>query len=196
MDRANPVARILEMIFMEEIISPQERKSNFLINVLSIVIPVAVAIIISFPNMLNFGQWTKILPHIIGGINFLTSLALIVGLIFIKLKKVHLHRAAMTTAFGLGGLFLVCYVTYHLSNPANKFSGEGAARAIYFFFLITHIGLSLVVLPLVLRAMFFAITKQFERHKRVVKYAYPIWLYVSVTGVIVYYMLYHLFPPA
>ena len=181
---------------MDAILSPQEKRSNLLINTLSIVIPVAVAVIISFPNMLSFGQWTKILPHAIGGINFLTSLALITGLIFIRLNKVHWHRTAMTAAFGLGGLFLVCYVIYHLSNPANKFSGEGISRAIYFFFLITHIGLSLVVLPLVLRAMFFAVTRQFERHKRIVKYAYPIWLYVSITGVIVYLMLYQLFPPA
>ena len=180
----------------EAIAAPQEKRSNLLINIISVVVPAAVAVMISFPNMFYFGQWTKLLPHVIGGINFLTSLALIAGLIFIKLNKIHLHRAAMLTAFGLGGLFLICYVIYHLSNPANKFNGEGFSRTIYFFLLITHIGLSLVVLPLVLRAMFFAVTKQFERHKRIVKYAYPIWLYVSVTGVIVYFMLYHLFPAA
>ncbi|MGI8469490.1 MAG: DUF420 domain-containing protein [Pyrinomonadaceae bacterium] len=181
---------------MEAIISSPEKKSNLLINIISVVVPLAVAVMISFPNMLNFGQWTKILPHFIGGINFLTSLILILGLIFIKLDKVHFHRAAMTFAFGLGGLFLVCYVIYHLSNPANKFNGAGFSRVVYFFFLITHIGLSLVVLPLVLRAMFFAVTKQFERHKRIVKYAYPIWLYVSITGAVVYFMLYHLFSAA
>ena len=89
---------------------------------------------------------------------------------------------------------LICYVTYHVSNPANKFNGEGAVRYVYFFLLITHIGLSLVVLPLVLRAMFYAVTGQFVRHQSVVRYAYPIWLYVSATGVIVYLMLYQLFP--
>ncbi len=127
-------------------------------------------------------------------INTLTTLVLIAGLIFIKQKKVHQHRVAMTAAFALGGLFLVCYIIYHVSNPANIFNGEGIARTIYFLLLISHIGLSLIVLPLVLRAMFYAVTKQFDRHKRVVKFAYPIWLYVSVTGVIVYLMLYHLFP--
>lgn len=172
-------------------LSAEEKKSNLLINIFSIVIPLAVAVIVSFPNMLNLGGWTKILPHLIGGINLLTSFALLTGLIFIKLNKVHYHRAAMTFAFALGGLFLICYVIYHLSNPANKFGGEGFSRTIYFFLLITHIGLSLVVLPLVLRAMFFAVTKQFARHKRIVKYAYPVWLYVSVTGVVVYFMLYH-----
>lgn len=177
---------------MDAAVSAQEKKSNLLINVVSIAVPLVVAVMISIPNMVNFGEWTKTLPHIIGGINLLTTLTLVTGLIFIKLNKVDLHRAAMISAFALGGIFLVCYVLYHLSNPPNKFSGEGISRYIYFFFLITHIGLSVVVLPLVLRAMFFAVTAQFERHLKVVKYAYPVWLYVSVTGVIVYFMLYHM----
>lgn len=165
-----------------------------LINTLSVVIPLAVAGLLALPNKLQFGDWTKSLSHVIGLINSLTTVALIAGLIFIKGNKVHLHRAAMTVSFALGGLFLVCYVLYHLTNPANKFYGEGAIRYVYFFTLITHIGLSLVVLPLVLRAMFYAVTKQFSLHKRLVKYAYPIWLYVSVTGVAVYLMLYHFYP--
>ena len=179
---------------MTTIAAQQENKSKLVINVLSIVVPIAVAVMLSFPDKLDLGVWTKSLSHAIGIINTLTTTALIAGLIFIKQKKVHYHRIAMTTAFILGGLFLVCYVIYHSTNPANKFNGEGAARLIYLFLLITHIGLSLVVLPLVLRAMFFAVTKQFEKHKKVVRYAYPIWLYVSTTGVIVYLMLYHFFP--
>ncbi len=171
----------------------QERKSKYLINIISIVVPIFVAGMLAFPDKLNLGEWTKILPHFIGGINSLTTFALIAGLFFIKQNKINLHRAAMTTAFALGGFFLVCYVAYHISNPANKFSGEGSVRYIYFFFLITHIGLSLIVLPLVLRAMFYALTGQIARHKNIVKFAYPIWLYVSTTGVIVYLMLYQLF---
>ena len=171
-----------------------ETKSKLLINVISIGVPIAVAVILAFPNKLNLGDWTKSLSHVIGAINTLTTLVLIAGLIFIKRKKIDYHRIAMTTAFALGGLFLICYVTYHVSNPANKFNGEGAVRYVYFFLLITHIGFSLVVLPLVLRAMFYAVTGQFARHKSVVRYAYPIWLYVSATGVIVYLMLYQLFP--
>lgn len=171
-----------------------ETKSKVLINTISIVIPLAVAVMLAFPNKLNLGEWTRILPHFIGGINSLTTVVLIAGLLFIKQNKVGLHRTAMTTAFALGGLFLICYVAYHVSNPANKFGGEGSVRAVYFFFLITHVGLSLIVLPLVLRAMFYALTGQFIRHKNIVKFAYPIWLYVSATGVIVYLMLYQLFP--
>ncbi|MBA3601693.1 MAG: DUF420 domain-containing protein [Acidobacteria bacterium] len=172
----------------------QDTKSKLLVNAISIVIPLAVVVILAFPAKLNLGEWTRILPHFIGGINSLTTVALIAGLIFIKQNKVGLHRTAMMTAFALGGLFLICYVAYHISNPANKFSGEGNVRFVYFFFLVTHVGLSLIVLPLVLRALFYALTEQFVRHKNLVRYAYPIWLYVSATGVIVYLMLYQLFP--
>ncbi len=166
----------------------------FFINTLSIVVPIFVVFMLSFPNKLNLGDWTKNLSHAIGIINSLTTIVLLCGLVFIKQSKVHLHRIAMTTAFGLGILFLVCYIAYHISNPANKFYGIGFSRYIYFFFLISHIALSLIVLPLVLRAMFFAVTKQFARHKKIVRYAYPIWLYVSASGVLVYFMLYQLFP--
>lgn len=172
----------------------QEKKSKLLINAISVVVPLAVAGLLALPNKLDLGAWTKLLPHVIGIVNTLTTLALVAGLVFIRRNNVNLHRAAMTAAFALGGLFLVFYVAYHLTNPANRFDGEGFVRYVYFFFLITHIGLSLVVLPLVLRAMFYAVTEQFGRHKKLVRYAYPIWLYVSATGVIVYLMLYQLFP--
>lgn len=171
----------------------QEKRSKLFINLISIAVPMAVVLLLALPNKFNLGSWTKGLSHVIGLINSLTTLTLIFGLIFIKLKKVQLHRVMMSLSFVLGGLFLVCYVLYHLTNPANRFSGEGGARYFYLFTLATHIGFSLIVLPLVLRAMFYAVTKQFVAHKKIVKYAYPIWLYVSVTGVIVYLMLYQLF---
>ena len=103
--------------------------------------------------------------------------------------KIGWHRLAMTSAFALGAAFLVCYVTYHLSNPSTKFGGSGAVRTVYYSLLLSHIGLSLVVLPLVLRAFLFAVTHQIARHRRIAKYAYPIWLYVSTTGVLVYLMI-------
>jgi putative membrane protein len=167
-------------------------KSIFWINLLSIFVPVVVAVLLGLPTKLDLGAWTKSLSHVIGAVNSLTTVLLVAGLFFIRQNKINLHRAAMTGAFSLGAVFLAAYVTYHLTNPANRYNGEGFSRYVYFFFLITHIGLSLVVLPLVLRAMFFAVTNCFERHKRIVRYAYPIWLYVSASGVIVYLMLYHL----
>jgi putative membrane protein len=99
----------------------------------------------------------------------------------------------MTASFALGGVFLICYVLYHISNPANRFAGAGAVRYFYLFVLFSHIALSFVVLPLVLRAMFYAFKRQFARHKKIARFAYPIWLYVSITGVIVYLMNYQIF---
>ena len=167
-------------------------KSNFWINLLSIVVPIAVAVLLGLPAKPDLGAWTKNLSHVIGAINALTTILLVAGLIFIRRNKTNLHRPTMTAAFAFGALFLVCYIAYHLTNPANRYNGEGFSRYVYFFFLITHVAFSLVVLPLVLRAMFFAVTNRFEKHRRIARYAYPIWLYVSATGVIVYLMLYHL----
>jgi len=171
-----------------------EKKSNIFINTISIVVPVLVAILLGLPAKLDLGAWTRNLPHAIGTINTLTSVSLILGLVFIKLRKIRLHQSMMTFSFGLGGLFLVCYVLYHLTNPSNKFAGEGLIKGLYLFILATHIVFSLVVLPLVLRAMFYAATAQFAAHKKIVRFAYPIWLYVSVTGVMVYLFVYWLFP--
>lgn len=180
---------------MENAASLENQKtSKLFINTISIVIPLAVVALLAIPTKLDLGAWTKSVTHVIGAINTLTSITLILGLVFIKLKNIRLHQLMMTISFALGGVFLVCYVLYHLTNPANKFTGAGAVRYIYLFILATHIGLSFVVLPLVLRAMYYAVKKQFDSHRKIVKYAYPIWLYVSITGVAVYFMLYHLFP--
>ncbi len=172
------------------------KQSNLVINLISIIVPIVVAILLGLPQKVDLGPWTKKLPHVIGSINSVTSLALVLGLAFIKMRKIRLHQAMMTLSFALGGVFLVCYVTYHLSNPSNRFVGEGFIRYVYFFTLITHVGLSLVVLPLVLRAMYFAATERFEEHRRIARFAYPIWLYVAFTGVMVYAFVYHFFPAA
>jgi putative membrane protein len=180
---------------MDISVNQKDRGSLVFINVLSVVIPILVVGLLSLENKLDLGGWTKSLSHAIGLINTATTVLLIAGLIFIKQNKPARHRAVMTAAFALGGVFLVCYVLYHISNPANRFNGEGFIRFVYLFVLFTHIALSLVVLPLVLRAMYFAVTGRISRHKSIVRYAYPIWLYVSASGVAVYVLLYHIFPP-
>lgn len=174
---------------MASISVKQEQKSMTFINVLSVAIPVVVALLLGIRQKIDLGTWTKVLPHVIGAINTLTSVMLIYGFYLIKQKQTDRHRKIMTGAFMLGALFLVCYVLYHLTNESTKFGGEGAIRYFYYFILLSHIGLSLVVLPLVLRAYYFAWTKQIERHRKLTKYAFPIWLYVSITGVIAYLMI-------
>jgi len=166
-----------------------EKRAMLLANVLSVAIPLVVALLLGIRSKVDLGKWTLVLPHAIGAINTLTSVLLVIGLVCQRAGKIGLHRLAMTTAFALGALFLICYVTYHLSNPSTKFGGEGASKVFYYAILISHIGLSLIVLPLVLRAFLFALTQQIGRHRRIAKFAYPIWLYVSTTGVIVYLMI-------
>jgi putative membrane protein len=166
-----------------------EKKSMVLINTLSIVIPVTVAILLGIRTKPNLGEWTTILPHLNAVINSLTTVFLLAGLWFIKQKNIQYHRYMMTIAFGLGACFLVFYVLYHLTNTSTSYGGEGMIRYVYYTILISHIMMSLIVLPFVLRAMFFAVTKQFVRHRKVTKIAFPIWLYVSVTGVIAYLMI-------
>ncbi len=159
------------------------------INILSIAIPVAVALLIGIRQKVPLGEWTTALPHAIGIINAATSLLLIAAVVAIKQQKVELHRKLMTTTFALGVIFLVTYIVYHISNPSTAYGGEGAIRYLYYFLLISHILLSIVVVRYVLLAMYYALNNQFSEHRRIVKLAFPIWLYVSVTGVAVYLMI-------
>jgi putative membrane protein len=182
----------------------KENRYLTLIAVLSVVIPLAVAVLLFMPAKVDMGsEWVGFLPHLNGVINTATALALIAGLVFIKQKKIAYHRTAMLVAFVLGTLFLVSYVIYHASAPSTVFgdvNGNGVLdpaeattlgvwRPVYLFILLSHILLAIVVVPLVLLALYFALTGKFDRHKKIVRYAYPTWLYVSVTGVIVYLMI-------
>ncbi len=169
---------------------PQNKQANQIINVLAIAIPVVVAILLNpkIPKV-ALGNWTLHLPFVNACINTLTAISLCLGLYFIKQKNVMAHRAMMLTSFVLGSGFLVSYVLYHLSNESTPFGGVGVVRPIYYFLLVSHISLSIGVVWFVLKALYFALSGQIVAHKKIVKWAYPIWLYVSVTGVIVYAMI-------
>lgn len=166
-----------------------EVKNRQIINILSLAIPIAVAVLLGIRTKVDLGGWTKVLPHVIGVINTATSVLLILGLYFIRTKQLKAHKNAMLGAFGLGAIFLVCYILYHVSNPSTPYGGEGWLRPVYYFFLISHIVLSIVVVRFVLLAVYYALTNQVIKHKKIVKFAFPVWLYVSVTGVIVYLMI-------
>lgn len=174
---------------MESIVLEKSAKYNRLINIVAIAIPVVVAILLGIREKVDLGEWTKLLPHINGVINSATSIFLLMGFYFIKNKNIAAHRRMMTSAFVLGSLFLVSYVLYHLSNESTPFGGEGLIRPVYYFLLISHITLSIVVVWFVLRAVYYAYSGQITEHKKAVKWAFPIWLYVSVTGVIVYLLI-------
>jgi len=157
------------------------------INIVAITIPVAVALLLGIPFKLDLGEWTSILPHINGLINSLTSLFLLIGLAAIRRNNRSLHRTVMLICVGLGLLFLITYILYHFTHYSTHYGGS--YKAAYYFLLITHIVLAAVVVYFVLKALYYAFNNEFEKHKKVVKWAYPIWLYVSVSGVLVYLMI-------
>lgn len=161
-----------------------------LIGILSVLIPLVVALLLFKPFDTKIaGLNVYFLPHLNAVLNSATALCLITGFIFIKQKKENTHRTFMMSAFVLSSIFLVSYVIYHNNAESTHFGGEGAIRLVYFVLLITHIILAAVVVPLVLLAIYFAFTKQVNRHKKIVKWTFPVWLYVAITGVIVYLMI-------
>jgi putative membrane protein len=166
------------------------KSTNILITVVSVAIPLVVAILLYAPFTVDLGsEFVYFLPHLNAVINSSTSVLLIAALLFIKAKNISLHKASMNSAFVLGAIFLVSYVLYHASTESTSFGGEGWIRPVYYALLISHILLAAVVVPFVLFAITYAWQGKFDKHKKVVKWAYPIWLYVSVTGVIVYFMI-------
>ncbi|REG91102.1 DUF420 domain-containing protein [Algoriphagus antarcticus] len=167
-----------------------EGKVKGWIIAMSVIIPVAVAVLIFMPSKIDLGsEWVYFLPHLNAVINSAATLALIAGLVFIKKGSIPYHRASMTVAFGLGAIFLVSYVIYHAAAESTSFGGEGMIRSVYYFILLTHIVLAAVALFPILFAYYYGYTDQRAKHRKVVKFAYPIWLYVTVTGVIVYLMI-------
>lgn len=174
---------------MASLILDKNPKNDKLVNALSLAIPLAVALLIGIRQKIDLGAWTKVLPHIIGLLNSTTSITLILGFYFIRKGNIATHRTLMLISFFQGALFLILYILYHVSNPSTSFGGEGILKPIYYFLLISHIVLSVGVVWFVLKAVYYALSNQIAEHKKVVKWAFPIWLYVSVTGVIVYLMI-------
>jgi uncharacterized membrane protein YozB (DUF420 family) len=129
-------------------------------------------------------------------LNALATVLLVAGWVFIARGQWKAHRAAMIAAFAVSAVFLVCYLTYHYLVGHVPFRGQGPVRTVYFAILITHIILAVFVPILALRMFFLAWKGRWEAHRRLGKITMPIWLYVSVTGVVIYAMLYHLFPGA
>lgn len=168
-----------------------EKKFSKFIVAVSILIPVVVGILFSV-KLKNFGIDVKplsFLPPIYATINGITAVVLVAAVLAIKNGKRILHERLMTTAIALSVTFLVMYVAYHMTSESTKFGGDGALRLVYFFILITHILLSVAVIPLVLITYVRALADRFDRHKKIAKITFPIWLYVAVTGVVVYLMI-------
>lgn len=168
----------------------EKRFSTFII-IVSILIPVIVTVLLSV-RLKDFGinvEPLYFLPPIYATINGITAAILIAGVIAIKNGKILVHKRLMTTAISLSVLFLAMYVAYHLTADSTKFGGEGTVKYIYYFILISHIALSIIVIPLVLVTYVRALAERFDKHRKIARITFPIWLYVAVTGVIVYLMI-------
>jgi len=131
----------------------------------------------------------RFLPAINAVFNGLSATSLVLGYVAIRRKNVHAHRLFMVTAFAFSALFLVGYLSYHFVHGDTKFTGTGPVRLVYFFILITHIVLSISVVPLAFTSFYFAFTRSFARHRKLNRVFLPIWLYVSMTGVVIFLML-------
>lgn len=172
-------------------LTAKEKKYQKWIIILSIVIPIAVAILFGI-KLKDFGidvEPLTFLPPIYASINGLTALVLIVAVIQIKNGNRKAHERLMKFAITLSVLFLVMYVAYHMTSDSTPYGGEGAIRYVYFFILISHILLSIGVIPLVLITYVRALAERFDKHKKIAKITFPIWLYVAITGVVVYLMI-------
>jgi len=162
------------------------KKYNIWIIILSIVIPLVVAVL--FRVKIDV-QLPVFLPPIYATLNAFTAVLLVLAFWAIKNKKIVLHEKLMKTAIGFSVLFLVLYVAYHMTSDSTKFGGEGTIKTVYFVILISHIILSVAVIPFVLITFVRGITNQVELHKKIARFTFPLWLYVAVTGVIVYFMI-------
>lgn len=168
-------------------VDQKEKRINRLITVVSIAVPLVVAILfgIKIPGV----EPLSFLPPIYATINGITAILLILALIAIKKGKRDTHQKLMTSCVVLSVLFLVMYVAYHMTSESTPYGGEGFLRTVYFLILISHIVLSIVVIPLVLKTYARAYLGHYERHRKLARITFPVWLYVAVTGVVVYLMI-------
>lgn len=164
-------------------------KFKSLIIILSALIPVIVAVLYFMPKNIEVGREIYILPLFNAIVNGTTSVVLILAFIAIRKKNIQLHKRLMLTALVLSVLFLLSYVTYHALAESTHYGGEGTMKTIYLIILLTHIVLAVVIVPLVLVSFSRALSEKFDKHKKIARITLPLWLYVTITGVIVYLMI-------
>lgn len=180
---------------IQDINSPTYKKLRLAVNVVSVLLPVLVGIMFQF-KFKDF-QWpfdVYLLPLANAVLNAGSAVLLIGALVAIKNKNVVLHTRMIYAAMVLSVLFLVIYILYHTTAGHTKFGGEGTIRLVYFILLITHIVTAAIQAPFVLYAFLYGYTGQIEKHQKIVKISYPLWLYVSITGVVCYLMISPYYP--
>jgi putative membrane protein len=172
-----------------------ERVALSVIGIVSAAVVVAVAVL-----LLGRGPQAAVpldvsaLPALNAALNGTSGVLLVAGYVCIRRRRRTAHVTCMLTAFAVSTLFLISYVVYHYSAGSRPFTGQGWIRPVYFGLLLSHIGLAVTIVPLALITIYRGLSSQFSRHRRLARWTLPIWLYVSLTGVVVYWMLYHLGP--
>jgi len=164
------------------------------IALVSILIVVVVGALTLTPKPADGAPGASVLPPLNAALNATSAVLLTIGYVFIRRRRVAAHLCCMITAFATSSVFLVSYVVYHAQAGSRAFAGTGWVRVAYFVVLVSHIVLAAVIVPLALTTIYRAWQGTFDRHMRIARWTLPLWLYVSVTGVVVYWMLYHLVP--
>lgn len=170
-------------------IQKNDPKAKWMIGIFSFVVFAAVVILGRVKLEVDLGFDVHIFATINAVINSIIALLLLAALWAVKAKKYLLHKQMMMTALLLSVLFLVSYIAHHLLAGDTKFGGEGAIRTVYYIILITHIFLAAIILPFILFTAYRALTAEFATHKKLAKYTWPLWLYVAITGPVVYWMI-------
>lgn len=167
-----------------------EKIVKSIIVIISLLVPALVTILfyVAAPQV-DLGIDLKFFPKLHAFLNSATAIALITGLAFIKQKNIASHKKAMMSAFVFSTIFLCSYVFYHLMSEPTKFGGEGVIKTIYYFILITHVVLAALILPFILFTFYRALNNEIDKHRKIAKITLPIWLYVAVTGVLVYFLI-------
>lgn len=173
-----------------------DRSFFWLVLGISLAVPAVVVTLRFLPDEFRPNAYFAMhLPRVNAVINSVVSILLLGGYIAIKTSQNRgLHKILMLSAFVFSAMFLVSYVTYHMVMPSTKYCNDGFLRYLYFFILITHIFLAAIILPLVLYTIYFSTSGQYARHKKIARWTFPLWLYVSVTGVLVYLLISPCYP--
>jgi putative membrane protein len=164
-----------------------EKRGPAIISIISILVPIVVVVLMFLPERVNvFGMNDNYFPLFHAALNLTTAILLVLGIYLITNGYRQAHKFVMTTAFVISAIFLVSYVLSKYSFEPVPYPEDAPLRGIYLFILISHIVLSGIILPLVLTTMYFSWTEQFIKHRRIARWTFPIWLYVAISGVLVF----------
>ncbi len=176
---------------MKRALTKTDKVAIPVIITLSILVPIVVLILMNLPERYNLlGTKSGTFPLFHAVLNGSTAVLLLMGYFFMRIREYKWHRNVMITAFFLSAIFLVSYVISKISNAPVHYGGEGILKYFYFFILISHISLSAIIIPLVLFTMYRGLTGEYQKHAKIARWTFPIWLYVAITGVLVYIFMF------